>query len=227
MTKILTMLWLLVACVAVMAGSVASVAFAATDYRPVARDNSYTVQEDAILSVGTGPGVLTNDSDRNGDRLFAKLVRAPSHGTIVLNKNGSLMYDSQDDFAGTDSAAYVACEYKHPRHCSASAARIYFTVEGVNDAPVTQNNYYRLFEGQSKTWAAPSVLGNDLDPEGGALHVAGHNQPRKIRVSLSPGGSLRIFAPKDTSGRYSFTYWAADEEGASAPATVTVGVRNR
>jgi hypothetical protein len=221
-------LLVLAALVALTGLAPAAPALAATDdYRPVARNNSYTVEEDAILSVGAGPGVITNDSDRNGDRLFAKPVRGPSHVTIMLNRNGSLAYDSQDDYAGPDSAAYVACEYDHPRHCSASAARIYFTVKGVNDALVTHNDYYSLFEGQSRTWAAPSVLGNDFDPEGAALYVAGHNQSRKIRVSLSPGGSLRIRAPKDTSGRYFFTYLAADEDGAKTPATVTVGVRNR
>jgi hypothetical protein len=39
--------------------------------------------------------------------------------------------------------------------------------------------------------------------------------------------ALIALAGKNTSGRYSFTYWAADEGGLKDPATVTVGVRNR
>ncbi|MBI1916069.1 MAG: hypothetical protein HYS12_15250 [Planctomycetes bacterium] len=40
------------------------------------------------LSV-SAPGVLSNDSDSEGDTLTAVLVSGPSHGSLTLNSNGS------------------------------------------------------------------------------------------------------------------------------------------
>src|SRR5436190_24269831 len=54
-------------------------------------DDSYTTPEDTQLTVLT-PGVLANDSDVDGDALSAVLVSNPSHGTLTLNGDGSLIY---------------------------------------------------------------------------------------------------------------------------------------
>src|SRR5206468_2230040 len=52
---------------------------------------SYTTAEDTQLTV-SAPGVLANDSDADGDILSAVLVSGPSHGTLTLNSDGSLIY---------------------------------------------------------------------------------------------------------------------------------------
>ena len=38
------------------------------------------------------PGVLTNDSDVDGDALSAVLVAGPAHGTVTLADDGSFTY---------------------------------------------------------------------------------------------------------------------------------------
>src|SRR2546426_7965876 len=77
---------------------------------PVAtKDDSYTTPEDIELTVSP-PGVLANDSDVDGDILSAVLVRGPSHGTLTLNGDGSLVYMPALNFNGTDSFTYKASD---------------------------------------------------------------------------------------------------------------------
>ncbi len=79
---------------------------------PVARANSYSVKEDAILRVPRLRGVLANDSDVNGDRLVARKVTSTRHGTLTLRADGSLVYNSKKNFAGVDTFYYRAFDGK-------------------------------------------------------------------------------------------------------------------
>jgi len=79
---------------------------------PVARANSYSVKEDAILRVPRLRGVLANDSDANGDRLTARKVTTTRHGTLTLRADGSLVYNSKRNFAGVDTFYYRAFDGK-------------------------------------------------------------------------------------------------------------------
>src|SRR5437667_4370557 len=63
---------------------------------PVAANDAYSVDEDATLTVAA-PGVLTNDSDLDGDSLTAVLVTGPTHtagtgGSFTLHADGSFSY---------------------------------------------------------------------------------------------------------------------------------------
>jgi hypothetical protein len=85
----------------------ATVSITVTNARPVARPDSYSTPAGKVLSVPPA-GVLTNDSDADGDALSAKLVAPPSHGSVVLASNGAFSYTPHDGFAGNDSFAYRA-----------------------------------------------------------------------------------------------------------------------
>ena len=74
---------------------------------PVATDKAYSVDQETTLAV-PAPGVLTGDSDVNGDALTALLVSGPSHGALTLNTDGSFLYAPNGGFVGLDSFAYQA-----------------------------------------------------------------------------------------------------------------------
>ncbi|MAT42322.1 MAG: hypothetical protein CL609_08280 [Anaerolineaceae bacterium] len=79
---------------------------------PVAVSDSgsaYAVTGDQILTINA-PGVLSNDSDVDGDVLTAVLVEDVSHGTLTLNPDGSFTYDPNDDYAGPDTFTYKATD---------------------------------------------------------------------------------------------------------------------
>src|SRR6185369_10903781 len=51
---------------------------------PVANNDSYSVDEDSALNISL-PGVLSNDSDIDGDALMAILVTQPANGFVTLS----------------------------------------------------------------------------------------------------------------------------------------------
>jgi VCBS repeat-containing protein len=52
--------------------------------------------------------VLGNDSDANGDKLTARLVSKPAHGTLILKLDGGFVYTPAAGFVGTDTFTYQA-----------------------------------------------------------------------------------------------------------------------
>ncbi|HWI61099.1 MAG TPA: Ig-like domain-containing protein, partial [Symbiobacteriaceae bacterium] len=77
------------------------------NHAPVATDDAYSVNQDAVLTVQAG-GVLGNDTDVDKDALTALLVAGPAHGTVALNADGSFQYTPAAGYHGPDSFRYQA-----------------------------------------------------------------------------------------------------------------------
>jgi hypothetical protein len=75
---------------------------------PVAVNDSYSVDQDTVLTVPAVDGVLTNDSDADDDALTAVLMAGTSSGLVTLSTDGSFTYTPNAGFTGTDSFTYVA-----------------------------------------------------------------------------------------------------------------------
>jgi len=75
---------------------------------PVARKDAYNVEVNGSLSIPAAEGVLANDTDADGDTLTALLVTNVSHGTLVLNGDGSFSYTPTFGYESTDSFTYYA-----------------------------------------------------------------------------------------------------------------------
>src|SRR5437899_777212 len=132
---------------------------------PVAVADSYSTAEDTTLTV-SGLGVLANDSDVDGDTLSAVLVSNPTHGTLTLNSDGSLVYMPALNFNGTDSFTYKASDGQ----AQSGTTTVTITVTPVNDAPVAANDdSYTTPEDTQLTVSAPGVLANDSDVDGDTL----------------------------------------------------------
>lgn len=80
---------------------------AQTNHAPSANADNYSVTENSTLTV-SGPGVLGNDTDADGNALTAVLASKPSHGTLTLNADGSFNFAPDANFLGTDSFTYYA-----------------------------------------------------------------------------------------------------------------------
>ena len=90
--------------------TLALIAVNAVNDAPHATDDSYALSQDGVLTVDALAGVLTNDTDVDGDNLSATLVAAPEAGTVVLNADGSFTYTPDAGFFGTDSFSYLASD---------------------------------------------------------------------------------------------------------------------
>jgi serralysin len=79
---------------------------------PVATADTYTTGTKGSLSVSAADGVLSNDSDADGDALTAVLVSGPSssEGTLTLNSDGSFTFKPAHKFTGDATFQYAASD---------------------------------------------------------------------------------------------------------------------
>jgi VCBS repeat-containing protein len=186
---------------------------------PVARDDSYTTNEDAPLTVGA-PGVLANDTDVEGDALAAVLVSGPAHGSLALSAGGSFVYTPAADFNGTDGFTYKA----NDGSADSNVAAVTITVRPVNDAPVAANDAYSVNEDTTLTVGAPGVLSNDSDVDGDALSAVLVAGPSHGTLALNAGGGFTYTPAANFNGADAFTYRVSDGTLQSNTATVTITV---
>ena len=82
------------------------------NHAPVANDDSYSTTQDGIVISDASEGVLSNDTDADGDTLTAVLVSGVSYGSLTLNSDGTFTYTPDSGFTGTDSFTYKAYDGK-------------------------------------------------------------------------------------------------------------------
>ncbi|CAB1057475.1 Fibronectin type III domain protein [Olavius sp. associated proteobacterium Delta 1] len=97
---------------------------------PVAADDNYSVNEDTTLVI-SAPGVLSNDSDSDGDTLSAELQSNVSNGSLTLNADGSFSYSPNENFHGTDAFIYN----NDDGSLNSNPATVNITIDPLNDAP--------------------------------------------------------------------------------------------
>ena len=160
------------------ANNTASVSYTTANTPPVAVNDSYSTAEDVALNVAA-PGVKVNDSDVDGDPLTAILVTAPLHGTLTFNSNGSFVYTPNANYNGPDSFTYKV----NDGIADSNVATVNITVTPVNDPPVAVNDAYSTAEDTPITIAAPGVLSNDTDIDGGPYSPPSSSD--RLRTALS------------------------------------------
>ena len=186
---------------------------------PAAIDDNYVVDEDNTLTISL-PGVLTNDTDGDGDPLTAVLVADVVEGTLALNANGSVTYDPDPNFNGADTFTYLA----NDGTADSNVATVTITVRPVNDAPVAFDEAYTVNEDDVLDVAAPGVLANDTDADLDALTAILATDVTNGTLALAVDGSFTYTPDPDSNGTDAFTYVANDGTDNSNVATVTITV---
>ena len=185
----------------------------ASNSSPAATDDDYAVDEDNSLTISL-LGVLTNDTDGDGDPLTAVLVTDATDGTLTLNSDGSFTYDPDPDFNGTDTFTYVA----NDGTADSNIATVTITVRPVNDAPLAVDEAYTVNEDEVLDVGAPGVLTNDTDADLDALTAVLATDVTDGTLTLNADGSFRYTPDPDSNGTDTFTYVAT--------ATITVNPVN-
>jgi VCBS repeat-containing protein len=187
---------------------------------PVGVNDQYTTPEDTPLSIAA-PGVLTNDTDVDGDALSSILVNPPQHGQVTLGADGSLLYSPTANFNGVDGFSYTAGDGS----ASSDATAVTVNVTPVNDAPISAADSYMTPEDTALTIdAASGVLANDSDADGDPLSATVVTGPTSGTLTLNPDGSFNYAPSANFNGSDSFTYQASDGTLTTDPTTVTIGV---
>ena len=196
-----------------------SITVAAVNDAPVAIAESYIATEDASLTVGA-PGVLSNDTDADGDPLTASVVTDVVHGTLSLAANGGLSYTPAANYNGPDSFTYRT----HDGTAYSNTATVSITVAAVNDAPIALAESYTATEDATLTVGAPGVLSNDTDADGNPLTAGVVTDVAHGTLSLAANGGFTYTAALAYVGADSFTYRVYDGTAYSATVTVSITV---
>ena len=186
---------------------------------PVTVDDAYSTAEDTALTVAV-PGILANDTDVEGGPLTSILVTGPSHGTLTQNSDGSFTYTPAANYNGTDSYTYKA----NDGAADSNVATVNITVTPVNDAPLAANDSYTTPQDTVLTAAAPGVLANDSDVDGGPLTSMLVTGPSHGTLTQNSDGSFTYTPAANYSGSDSYTYKANDGTVDSNVATVSITV---
>ncbi|HLL55830.1 MAG TPA: Ig-like domain-containing protein, partial [Myxococcaceae bacterium] len=176
---------------------------------PVAREDAVSGHAPSIVI-----NVLGNDVDEDLDTLTAAAGAPPAHGRVTVNANGTILYEPNAGFTGTDSFTYTVRDSRG----ATATGRVMVTV--LNSAPVAAND--------TLTGRAPrlgtNVLANDSDVDGDALTVTAVTQPARGSVTFRPDGTVTYAPGPGFTGTDSFTYTVSDRPGSSSTGTVTVNV---
>jgi VCBS repeat-containing protein len=181
---------------------------------PLANPDAFGVDEDGTLE----GGVIGNDTDTEGDALSATLESGPAHGSLEFNADGSFVYRPNANFFGADTFSYRAGDGA----AASDVTTVTIQVTAVNDAPAAAADAYEV-DG-TLTVAAPGVLANDTDVDGGALTAALVSSTANGALVFNQDGSFTYTANAGFSGTDSFAYRTSDGGLESAPVTVTLTV---
>ncbi|QDU26633.1 Serine-aspartate repeat-containing protein D precursor [Anatilimnocola aggregata] len=188
---------------------------------PIASGEVYSTAEDVLLAVMAG-GVLSNDVDVDGNTLRAILVSGPSHGTLMLNPDGSFVYSPISNYNGADSFVYRA----NDGSADSNLITVSITVTPVNDPPVGVNDGYQTNQGIAlPVPATTGVLANDREVDGDSLSAALSTNPANGTLVFNSNGSFTYTPRTGFSGIDSFAYLASDGLLNGNLVTVTIDVK--
>ena len=192
-------------------------ALAGRTFRPLAVDDSYTTNEDQVLT----DNILTSDSDPMGYDLSAvtTLVQEPLNGVLALNSNGEITYTPNTDYHGTDSIYYQVCNSAPYSKCD--TAMVHFTILPVNDLPMAVNDTFQVNEDEVLNGL---VLANDSEPEGQPLQATISQSPLNGNVTLSGNGTFVYTPNPDFYGNDLFEYEACDDQNPAGCSTAKVNI---
>ena len=184
-------------------------------------NNAPNAVDDTSTAYGTAPAiinVINNDSDSDGDSLIVKSVTQPANGTAVNNEDGTVTYQANEGYLGSDSFTYIVSDSDGDQ----STATVNVNVLPANDGPVANDDMYDVpYNG----FYSFNPLLNDTDPDGDTLAVESvDTSGLQGTLTVNADGSMHYQPPVNFSGNDVFTYTIIDGNGGYDTATVTLCV---
>lgn len=201
-------------------GATGSLSFTWTiaNLAPVAVNDTAPVLEDGTVTID----VLSNDYDPDGDtpQLVSNSVTA-AHGTVSVNANGSLTYQPNANFNGTDTIIYRIGDGSG----AFSTATVTVSVTPVNDAPQSLA-IPDVYAADAQTLDLPvGPFFSDIDGDG--LTYSASGLPAGLTINGSTGLIAgTIAANASVLGPYSVTVTAVDGLSEATARTFSIIVSN-
>jgi hypothetical protein len=171
-----------------------------------------TVNEDSSVVIA----ILANAYDPDGDSISLTSVTQPSHGTVLVNGDGTVTYTPNANYNGPDAFDFTISDSTG----LTTSGTVQIQVNAVNDAPVTSAESITTNE---ETPVQVTLDATDADND--TLTFAIISQPEHGMVSIL--GNVATYTPAtDYFGSDSFTFQANDGLANSNISTVTITVIN-
>ena len=207
------------------------------DTPPVALGDTYDcIDEDSVLQTLTYlEGVLGNDYDldEKDSVLTAVLVTLPLHGSLILNPNGTFIYNHNGSETTADSFTYFATDGDF----NTDTVTVNLCINPVNDCPVPVADIYNINEGQT---IDSSLVANDSDIEitngitNNELVVSVLDEPKNVDGDIvgnlywSPDGKFVYNPPRHIEAPgpevVTFDYALSDDGFVLCDSTTTVTI---
>jgi VCBS repeat-containing protein len=186
---------------------------------PEAVADVYATDEDTVLRIDGGRGVLANDRDEDGDRLTVSAARPetmPENGALALNADGSFTYTPKANFYGRDSFSYKA----NDGQADSALVTVTINVASVNDAPTISLSQTSATLDEL-TQLNFSALANDIDTPASSLRFNLAAAPDG--AVIDPVSGVFRWTPSEAQGPGSFAFRVEVSDGA-ATASQTINV---
>ena len=181
---------------------------------PVANDDNYVTAEDTPIDLE----VLADDSDIDGDSLMVEeIVSGPSHGSTSINPDGSVSYEPELNFNGTDSFDYRVSD----GNGGSDTATVMISIGAINDAPQADDGSASVDEDSSI-----DILLNATDADSDPVQSMIISMPSHglLEVIMPDGSMVRYTPSADYNGNDEFTFQSTDGLEDSNLATVSITV---
>ncbi|MGJ8597539.1 Ig-like domain-containing protein, partial [Sulfitobacter sp.] len=180
-------------------------------FAPVAVDDTAETDEETLVTID----VLGNDTDPEDDDLTVTEATSDD-GTVVINADGTLDFTPNPDFFGEAVIDYTITD----GNGGFDDARVFVTVNNVNDAPVAVDD---LAATDEETPVTIAVLDNDSDPDQDPLTVTEATSDDGT-VVINDDGTIEFTPNPDFTGDAVIDYTVTDGNGEEDTAQVTVSV---
>ncbi|MBQ4845346.1 ExeM/NucH family extracellular endonuclease [Pseudoalteromonas sp. MMG005] len=184
---------------------------------PVAIDDKAEVK----VNQHTNIMVLSNDTDIDNDVLTV-ISASAKLGTVHINSDSSLQYQSAPDFIGNDTISYTVSDGQGAIASAQVLVTVIAKTLSQNHAPTAVNDSITVFNDEISTI---DVLLNDTDVDGDRL---------VLRSATTGTGYVSIVANKlryqpiaGGAGQVLISYTIADSHGAQSTGSVAVLVKSR
>jgi len=181
--------------------------------KPTAVDDSYSTSDNTPLQVSQVNGILSNDSDPDGDTLTVTSFTRPTHGTLTLQQNGAFLYEPDANWNGQDTFEYVVSDSKGGADTGTVTITVTPFVAAVDDE-------YTTFQGTVLSISAPGVLDNDRNFDS----ISGFTQPSHGQITLNPDGSFTYTPAPGFVGTERLEYTLVGSNGFTSTAQVSLTV---
>ncbi|MBY0446992.1 MAG: tandem-95 repeat protein, partial [Burkholderiales bacterium] len=180
---------------------------------PATGHYTHTAKEDTVIN---GKVVAT---DVDGDKLTYSAKDQPTHGSVVVNTDGSYVYTPNLDYIGKDQFTVTVSDGKGGT--TTAIVDLNFTP---GDAPIANPDAATTKEDTALVLTADKLLGNDSAGDNGPLKLTGVSNPSNGTVVLNADGTVTFTPAKDFNGDATFNYSAVDKNGNVVNSSVTVNV---